>query len=201
MFIFRFKKASAALALLAALSFGFSFASLQTEARAQTPKAKPTEAQQSDPSVTTATYGDWVLRCVTAKADADKAPERLCEIVQTIQVKGQTVAQIALGRRAKAEALTMTAVLPVNIALPGKAFVAAEIVKDKAPEGVINLVWRHCLQGSCVAVAQLADKELKALLAASENGALGFVEASGRQIMIRLSWNGFSAALDALQQQ
>ena len=51
----------------------------------------------SDPAQTTASYGDWVLRCVRT-GDKGAGP-RVCELVQTMVLQGQQqpVAQVAVG--------------------------------------------------------------------------------------------------------
>src|SRR5690349_7238180 len=79
----------------------------QAMAQTQAPKPPPTPPQQqggggalpmpSDPAQTTASYGDWVLRCVRT-GDKGAGP-RVCELVQTMVLQGQQqpVAQVAVG--------------------------------------------------------------------------------------------------------
>src|SRR4029077_15959866 len=95
--------------------------------RAQTPTPAPRPAQSPataptstpvgpEPQSTTATFGDWVLRC-TREAPPDR-PQRVCEVAQTLGVKGQgVVAQIALRRLSPKEPMRMTIVLPTNVSL------------------------------------------------------------------------------------
>jgi hypothetical protein len=92
-------------------------------AQAQTPKpaTRPPSAEApaapqpalvgAEPQSTTATFGDWVLRCV--QGTAPNQSQRLCEVAQTLEVKGEgVVAEIALGRLGPKEPMRLTIVLP-----------------------------------------------------------------------------------------
>ncbi|WP_319532014.1 invasion associated locus B family protein [uncultured Cohaesibacter sp.] len=163
----------------------------------------PAAPNQPQPTVTTAAYENWVLRCVKSNAEADKDKPKQCEIIQTIQVQGQQqpIAQIALGHRPNEEAAMLTAVLPVNVTLPGRVFIATTAVKDQAPTGIIELSWFRCIQGTCFANTQLKDEDWENLKSANQNGLIGFVDASGRKISVPLSWAGFTTAVDALEKE
>jgi len=94
-------------------------------ASAQAPKEAPKEPPKSaasapapvgtTPERTTASYGDWVLRCETVAGVA----KRVCEVAQVMTAQGQSnpVAQLAIGRRAAGESKQLTIVLPSNIAI------------------------------------------------------------------------------------
>lgn len=155
--------------------------------------ATPVLAVSSDPAATTAAYGDWVLRC---EKTGEKT--RLCEVAQTIQVKEQDktlpVAQIAFGRLKPGEPLRVTVALPSNITLPSSAALS---LNDKDPRP-IDLPWRRCLPGNCIADAQPAADALKGFLTASEPARLSFTDANGRVIALPLSVRGLQQAIDAL---
>ena len=155
------------------------------------PKPAPVTA---DPVSTSATYGDWVLRCQHV-GQGDKA-QRLCEVAQTIQVQGQQspIAQVALGRVAASDPLKVTVALPVNITLPGSVTLA---LSDKDPTPM-SLTWRRCLPGVCIADIALTGDELKALRAAGDPGRLTFKDAAGRDVALPISFRGLVQALDAL---
>src|SRR5262249_52420613 len=59
--------------------------------------AAQTPAEPGAPSATTASYGDWVLRC------SQTADTPVCEVAQTIYVQGQQapIAVVAIGREKK----------------------------------------------------------------------------------------------------
>ena len=90
---------------LAALMIGLaSSAALSTE---PTPPPKPPESApvgkpaivSAEPAMTTATYGDRLLRC-QRPAEGDSAA-KICEVVQTIRVQGQQapIALFGIGRQ------------------------------------------------------------------------------------------------------
>jgi invasion protein IalB len=71
----------------------------------QPPQAQPPKPQASaEPTSTTASYVDWVLRCQKV---GGAAVTRVCEVAQSLTVKGQNgpVAQIAIGRTSAKERL------------------------------------------------------------------------------------------------
>ncbi len=148
------------------------------------------------PSITTATYGDWTLRCVTLD-EADRS--RSCEIVLTVQVQGhsQPIAQLALGRLPGQTELIMTAVLPVNVALARKVHVSGNAKTGPEEKGGIDLSWTRCLRTACFAEARPGEADLD-VLRAEPAGTLAFEDAAGRMITLPLSWRGISQALVAL---
>jgi len=171
---------------------------------AQAPAAKSggappegdTAALPAEPNVTTASYGDWVLRCQRA-VEAGKVI-RLCEVAEIIQVQGQTapVAQIAIGRPARGEPWRITAVLPPAVAFPSTVKVGHE--KDGT---ITELDWRRCLPGGCFADAHVKDDGLKRLRGLTGTGTLTFKDATGRDVALSLSFRGLAQALDGLAKE
>ncbi|WP_377299507.1 invasion associated locus B family protein [Rhizobium sp. SGZ-381] len=187
---------------IACAMFAAAGLSLPTTSMAQAPAAKTDKPAapapvSSEPAVTTATYGNWVLRCLRIEADAKQTKQ--CEIVQTIQVEGQSqpVAQIALGRLPGEAALHITAVLPVNVSLPGNVHVSGNGKDGTDEKGGLDLQWRRCAGGACYADGQPADDVLK-IWRKEPQAQLRFIDAAGRTIGLPLSWNGLPQALDAL---
>ncbi len=183
---------------------------LSASAWAQTATAKP-EPQKpaipAAPSSTTATYGSWVLRCAQlpvplAATDATKAnppSSHACEVVQTValQDQQQPIAQLAIGRLPSQKDLIVTALLPVNILIPGQVQIIADSKQDKDLKGVFALTWQKCMAGSCVATAK-PDAATLALLRKEGQGQLRFADANGNLLAVPLSWLGLDRALDAL---
>lgn len=161
-------------------------------ANAAAPAAPPVSA---DPASTSATYGDWVLRCQRV-GEGDKA-QRLCEVAQTLQVQGQQapIAQIAFGRVNPSEPLRFTVALPSNISLPGSVVISFG-EKVATP---MAMSWRRCVPGACIADGAPNAEDMKALRAAAEPGRLVFKDAAGRDVTLPLSFRGFAQAVDALQ--
>ena len=163
-----------------------------------TPAPSATQAPVSDePTATTASFGDWVMRCQRT-AEGDKAV-RVCEAGQTIQAQGQAapIAQIGIGRLAAGEPLRITIMLPPNIALPSNV----RVVADEKDESGIELAWRRCLPGGCVADAKLEPETIKFWRGRSAAGKLSFKDASGRALTIPFSFRGLAQSLDALAKE
>lgn len=157
--------------------------------------AKPPPGPVStDPQMTTANYGDWVLRCQRIGDGA--AAQRLCDVAQSIQTQGAQapIAQIAFGRIAAADPLRLTLVLPPNISFPSSPRMA---VDDKDPR-TIDLSWRRCLPDGCFADAEMKDDLLQHWRAQTTQGQLRFKDSAGRDVALPFSFRGLAQALDAL---
>ena len=150
----------------------------------------------AEPKTTTATYGDWTLRCETSSGEG---AHRFCEVVQTMQVQGQQapVAQVAFGRPAGTSDLHFIAVLPVNVFFPSTVRVDTD-PKDEHP---LELAWRCCLPGGCFADGLANGEALGRWRTASTPGRLQFKDAAGRDAVLPLSFRGLAQALDALGQR
>lgn len=147
-----------------------------------------------DPVTTSASYGDWVLRCQRLGPDGKAA--RVCEVAQVMQSTTQKtpVAEIALGRLPNDAALHLTAVLPPSISFAGAVQITTV---EKTPHGV-DLQWRRCLPGGCFAEAKPTDDALKAWRSASEPGRLTYKDAGDHDVSLPLSFRGLAQALDAM---
>jgi invasion protein IalB len=169
---------------------------------AQTAKPTPTPTPQApapvsdEPAATTASFGDWLVRCERT-GEGDKAI-RICEAAQTIQLQGQSapIAQIGIGRPSTGEPLHVTIILPPNIALPGNVHFATD---DKDDPGV-DLNWRRCLPGRCVAEAKLDPETVKSWRGHTA-GKFSYTDASGRVLAIPFSFRGLAQSLDALAKE
>jgi len=193
------------------LALGISLAALPAAAQTKVDPAKadPTKAAiPSEPTVTTASYGSWILRCMqlaspaTTVADAGKsgrAGGQTCEVMQTVQVQGQSqpIAQLAIGRLPGEKDLILTALVPVNIALPGAIYLSGNGKTGAEEMGGLELSWQRCLAGSCAASAGPDAATLNILRSGTE-GQLRFTDASGQTAAIPLSWKGLDQAMAAL---
>jgi invasion protein IalB len=166
---------------------------------AQTPPAAPAKPAplppvSSEPETTTATYGVWTLRCT--RRQEGSASVRLCEVDQGVVPQGQQnpIAQIGVGRLPSKEGFHITVVLPTDITFANAPKVSAQ---DKDPG--IELTWRRCLPGGCIADAPLKEETLHVWRAvAADTGRLFFTTAGGRNLAVEFSFRGFSQAMDAL---
>lgn len=167
-----------------------------TAAFGQTKPASPVPVG-NEPVQTTATYGNWTLRCETP-ADADK-PRHLCEVVQLLQPQNQQtpIAQVAFGKLDASNILHIVAVLPVNVVFPSTVRIGLDD-KDSKP---VELTWRRCLPGGCFAEAPATEDALARWRGAAAAGRLMFKDAANRDIAVTLPFRGLGQALDALAKQ
>lgn len=179
-------------------SFGLlGLALLGSDAMAQTTAPKAGNAPvSSEPGTTTASYGDWVLRC--QRVGAQGKTTRICEVAAMIQVQGQSapIAQVAIGRMAPGEPLRLTAAVPPAVTFPSTVRIVAE------KEGrALDLEWRRCLPKGCFADTVIKDEPLKRWRGLAEPGRLTFKDANGREVSLPLSFRGLAQALDALAKE
>ena len=159
-----------------------------------TPEKPPAAPVSSDPSVTTAAFGDWTLRC--AKVDSAET-NKACEITQSFTPQGQSapLAQIALGRFAPKEPLKFTVALPNNVTL---TFIPLVLVNADVETQGLPLVWQRCLPGGCFASASVQQDAMTKWLTATKPGALLFADGTGQKLKLPISFRGLEQALDSL---
>jgi invasion protein IalB len=201
------------------LAFFTAFSVMAMGAYAQSPPSRPAAPRQSEPSartptqavpaqvgpsseqtgaeMTTATFGDWQLRCRLMPVPG-KPTQRSCEVIQSIVLQGQTAnfAQLGFGRLAPSEPLYFTAVVPVNVAFPS----AIKISVDENDKQPVDVVWTRCLSGGCFASVVAKDDFVKRWRQ-SESGRLTFKIGDGQDFTFAFSFRGLSRALDALARE
>lgn len=139
------------------------------------------------PEITTATYQDWLVRCMAA-AEAT----RLCEVVQNLEVQGQgLVATVALGKIAADGELRLVVQVPAGVWLPGG--VSFAIAEDSEP---LKLQYTRCLQG-CFAELELDAATVEAMRSATVQGSFSFEDGARRPVKLPVSFKGLAPALDA----
>jgi invasion protein IalB len=160
------------------------------------PPAPPAQAD-SEPQATTASFGDWVLRC--QRTGTGSEARRNCELVQSVILKGQQapVAQFGFGKLAPTDPLHVTAAIPHNITFPSAVRVA---IDEKDPQA-FDLPWVRCLPAACFAAAVPKDDLLKRWRAQTGAGRLTFKDARGQDVNLPISFNGLAPGLDALAKE
>jgi invasion protein IalB len=183
--------AGAAFVILAA-SAGATLAAESKTAAAPAASTAPSVVS-TEPQNTSATYGDWVLRC--SRGDGTQA-QRVCEVVQSFQIQGQQglFAQMAIGRIDAKSPLKITVVMQPNVSFPSDIKLGVD-EKDSTP---VVLSWMRCLPGGCFADADLKDDQIKRWKNQTGNGNLAFRDGAGRDIPLPFSFRGLSQALEAL---
>ena len=142
------------------------------------------------PQRTTATYGDWTVRCTL------DGKTKTCEMAQSVQIKGraQPITQIAIGRRTKNGPLKIVFGVPVNVWLPN----GVELVTSKK-EADVKARFSRCIPTGCFAEADIDATGIKQLSQIKNNGKLQFKDARLQQVAIPVSFKGFGDAFEALQ--
>jgi len=181
------------------LAAGSSAVAQVPKSPAPAPAAKPGSPPPVDaePNSTLASFGDWTLRCQRLGDGAETQP--VCEVAQQIRVHDQQnpVAELAIGRPKKADPLRLTVVLPVNVTFSNPPSFSAD---GKMPEP-LDLGWRKCLPGGCIADALLKDDVLHRWKTQTSAGRITWTDAAGRDLAIGLSFRGLTQALDALSKK
>lgn len=142
------------------------------------------------PQRTTATYGDWTLRCVM------QGQTKVCEMAQSMQIKGQTrpITQIAIGRQAKNDPMRIVFEVPINVWLPDGVKLTTDNKKLE-----ISATFTRCMPIGCFADVEISKAQIKDLRDLKKAGKLQFKDAGKQQIAIPVSFKGFGDAYDAMQ--
>lgn len=179
------------LGLLAVLLLAAPVAAQQRQAQANPPAPAP--GAISKPDNTTATYGDWVLRC------QQSVGTRICEIVQTIEQQGQRgpLALIAIGRPVRSEPVKLVIQIPPNLTLGDKAGVRVTVAEKEEALAI----FQRCTPGGCFGEVSLGDEAFKRWRGFSEAGQIRWQDAGKREVALPISFRGFAAAADALQRE
>jgi invasion protein IalB len=145
----------------------------------------------TEPQNTSATYGDWTLRC-SRTGDA----ARVCEVALPFQLQGQQgpFAQLAFGHVAAKDPMHATFLVTPNVAFPSNVRLTTDD-KDAQP---IDLNWTTCIAAACRADGELKDDQLKRWKALAAPAKLQFKDSTGREIAVPVSIRGLAQALDAL---
>jgi invasion protein IalB len=156
------------------------------------PAPEPPPAPDEAPQSTTATYGDWVLQCVTR---AGPPRETVCDMAQVTQIQGKNIpfSRVAVARPQKGQPVKLIAQVPVN------ASFATEVRLQPAEnEAALQVPFANCTPNGCFAEFDLKDDAIRKLKAAAGAGKLSFADAGGHDVTVPVSFNGFGQAFDAL---
>ena len=158
------------------------------------PGAAPA-AQGEAPQQTTATYGDWVLQCVT---NTNPPSQEVCDMAQVTQVQGKNLpfSRIAIAHPEKGQPVKLVAQVPVNA-----SFGTSVHIQTSDDEPGIIAPFTNCIPNGCFAEFALNDDMLKKLRAASGVGKLSFADAGAHPLSVPIAFNGFGQAFDALSKK
>jgi invasion protein IalB len=173
------------------------FAVFAGSALAQTaPRPASPASHAATPDATTASFGDWILRCGRG---SDVPPlQRSCELYHTVakQGDGGSRAMIALGRLPGTKPLLVTAMVPPNVSLPA----VPRVQIDGREPLSIDLAWTRCAPNACFATAVVADEVLRKMKANKDPGRLLYRDANDQEVVLAVSFRGFAEGWDAFHQ-
>lgn len=157
------------------------------------------QAAESAPDVTTASYGDWQMTCRITNVGAGQPSRRICEVLQSVILQGQTApfAQLGFGRMEPGSPLIFTAVVPASVSFPSDVRVAVD-ENDKQP---LIAAWTRCLQNGCFASVAVSVDSLNRWRAREGGGRLMFKNGASQDLTMPISFKGLGRALDALAKE
>ena len=167
----------------------------QHQAPAPAPAQQAQAPTDQNPQRTTASYGDWVVRCETT---AGPPPQKNCDMEQLAQVQGQAnpISRVAVPLPQKGEPPKMFIQLPINV-----SFSAPLKITVDAKDAGITTPFRRCVPAGCFGEVELKDDLQKKFRASAEAGKITFKDAADRDVAIPLSFKGFGQAFEALLKQ
>lgn len=151
---------------------------------------------EGEPSLTTATYDAWTVRCATVVQQGEEDARPVCEIVQTARLRntGQTVLETAIGRLAEDEPFRLVFKVPVSVWL--RAPVAVTIDDEDTGPLTLEASYARCSAQACIADMEIDDAEIDRLLT-SDSVAVSFADAAQKPIRIPLTMRGLASAFSA----
>lgn len=157
------------------------------------PAGAQSQRTAAAPEITSASFGDWILRCEARPAEP--APSRGCELLQSLQdQRRQPVAQFAFGRSRGGDPMRLLVLIPANITI-------AVPMRLSFGDAVIPVTLRACGPRGCVADGEVSAALLARLRAREGQGRLEYRDALNAEVALPFSTRGLGAALDALTRE
>lgn len=183
------------LTLVAVVTLGWPAAPAGAQPRAGAPAGSlPATSPPRDqgaaprPDRTTATYGDWVLRCELPAAGGEQS----CEVTQTVlDGRGQPLIQIVARRGSAADQVV------VSIHVAANATVSEPLRLSADSGSAVVAPFRRCTPRGCFAETQSPHGELAALAGRGEGGKVEYRDGDGGAVSVPVSLRGLGASLVA----
>jgi invasion protein IalB len=182
-------RALAALLLLASAGT----AAAQPQPRPAQPAAPAAPATNHEPQRTTATYGDWVVRC---EIPATPPAKKTCDMEQVAQGQTGPISRVAISLPGKGESIKLFVQLPVNV-----SFAAPLRITPDGRDAGVTTPFRRCVPAGCFAELELKDDLQKKFRASADPGKIIFKDAGDHEVAIPVSFKGFAQAYEALLKQ
>ena len=175
--------------------------------------ALPVLGQTTEPTSTTATYGNWTVRCATSVPQTTdrQPPVKVCEMTTRLTLKGndgqtRPLLQIAIGRPPGAETTRIVLQVPVDVALRepvtvslDQAAASEEAPKTAPKEPVLSATYLSCSPRGCLAETEIAA-DVVGRLRAAQTMNVSFASLVGdKRIIVPVPLAGFAEAAAALE--
>lgn len=143
------------------------------------------EKESAQPVQTTATFGDWTVRCRKVSKQNDK----LCEMIQVVPAKNKqgAIANLAVGRLPGDEKIRLVIQLPIGVHLP------SDVDMKIGDEAIAKAEFQSCYSSFCLARADLDVAALKRMKDA-KSMTVSFKDRAEKNASISVSLSGFTAA-------
>lgn len=148
-------------------------------------------AESDAPTLTTATFGNWTVRCRPQQDD-----NSVCEMVQDIQAGNNagTLANLALGRLPGDDNLRMIIQLPLGVNLSDGIEISA------GESASANATFETCFPNLCVAQT-IVTADLLDAFKAGDSLTVVFKDRAKRPVSFSASLDGFTAAYESSMQE
>ncbi|MBV1795702.1 invasion associated locus B family protein [Siccirubricoccus sp. G192] len=144
------------------------------------------------PNRTTASYGDWVLRCELPPG----TEEGTCEVTQTIlDQRGQSLAHITMRRTTPPAQSSIS----ISVQVGTSTTVTEPLRLSMEGQPALMLAFRRCLPRGCFAETQPSDAELGSLTHRAGPAKLEYHDGDGQVLSLPISLRGLANALGALR--
>lgn len=155
-------------------------------------KSTNAELNQGGPAdAVNAIHGDWLLRCVENRAGPP------CEIVQaaTMNETGEQVMQFAIAHAGDRDAFGILITLPLGIQIQGGVLLRINETTDIADYKITR-----CEQQGCLIERVVSADDLD-LFHKSKKGVVAVLDRTGKPMVVPVSFNGFTKALDEMRRK
>ncbi len=119
-------------------------------------------------------------------------------MAQVTKLRGKNVpfSRVAIAQPERRKPIKLVVQVPVNVSLATK-------VRIRTSDGDAGIAapFVRCMPAGCFAEFAFKEDILRKLRAAAGGGKLSFANASGGEIVVPLSFNGFAEAFDALARE
>lgn len=156
-------------------------------------------AQEGEPSLTTATYEAWTVRCATlVQQDGEENAIPVCEVVQVARLRdsGRTILETAIGHLGEDEPFRLVFKVPTSVWLRSPVTLTVDGGGDGAEALTLEASYARCGAQACIADVELGDGEAERIVKAA-GATVSFADAAQKPIRIGLTMRGLASAFSA----